>query len=301
MKKKFNTYLYTYFMEYKQKYLKYKNKYINLKKQFDNSTQFGSGKESHRGLNQNILLRTSTGESPEDRALREARNIHPVDGYRIFENIDEIIYGNFSPQSAILDTIRANLNELMGELYFTEEGYPINLYYIDARGDGNCFLNCLFIFTMMIPGKTDIMFELYTITGIRESNPANFNDFKSSILFLANTFLDSKISEYGDAGIVEILKNDLIDPNIPSVETFGKIYCDNYNVNILVVQVNDRTYKYISHTILRPEVPNEATDYVILIQMGNIHFRMLIPRDSDLALRRYLYEKMLNIIGRIRR
>jgi len=161
------------------------------------------------------------------------------------------------------------------------------LFYIDVIGNGNCFLNSLYIYTIMT-GKADLINALYSITGIRESNLVNFEDFKQSILFLSDSLLDSKKSEIGE-DFVEQMKINIRNIDIPDTQIFGIIYANNFNTRIIVIQVNSR-YKFIGKSAdIIPDHHNEQTDYMIIIQKENIHFGLLIPSKNDLNLRKYLF------------
>jgi len=77
-------------MDYKNKYLKYKNKYLELKKK-----QYGSGPHSHEHLDRRIYKYIGTYETREERIAREEEGINPVQGYKIWNSIDEIIEYNY--------------------------------------------------------------------------------------------------------------------------------------------------------------------------------------------------------------
>jgi hypothetical protein len=266
-------------MSYKNKYLKYKQKYLNL-------LQNGSGRESYRILDRRVLENISTGESPEDRMARINRNELPPDGYKIMENINEILELNYNLNFNTLDPsirqqriqyieqVTQNLNKLFNDAFSIIQLYGCRLLYIDARGDGNCFLNSLYIYTLST-NKNDKINELYSLTGILESNLINFNDFKKSLEFLGETLLDSQINSFG-YDIVQIMKQELRDPNIPSVQVFAQLYCDHFNVTITVIQVN-KDFQFLQKTTINPSNPNEQTDTAIIIQKGNAHFGLLIP------------------------
>ena len=158
---------------YRDKYLKYKNKYITLK------NQIGHGLTSHNLLDKRIYRYIGTYETKEDREAREKRNINPTQGYKIWNSIDEIIQYNYDTSSLdverqkFISVIKNNLNLLFGASFDIINSFGSELFYIDARGDGNCFLNSLYIYTIMT-GKTEQVYQLYSSTGIRESNPINF-------------------------------------------------------------------------------------------------------------------------------
>lgn len=281
-------------MDYKNKYLKYKNKYLEIKNQNLNINQFGSGKQSHRLLDPRIYKYIGTYETKDEREERETRNDEPVNGYKIWNSIDEIIKFNYNIDKTdkarieFMDLIFNNLNNLFGISFFLIEEAGTELFYIDAIGDGNCFLNSLYIYTFM-SGKTDTINILYSMTGIRESNLVNFNDFKQSMLFLSDTLLDSKIDDYGRE-IVELQKIQIRDPNIPDTLIFGQIYANNFNTRIMIVQLDSR-YKFINISArFEPEIVNDKTDYLVIIQKENIHFGLLVPLKNDLELRKVLFD-----------
>lgn len=285
-------------MDYKKKYFKYKNKYIEKKNIEIN--QHGSGKNSHTVLDSRVLENISTGEEPTDRKLRENKGIPPEDGYRIMENTNEILEYNCNIESLrkngredLINKKKNNINDFFGILFdIFNSDFGIPLYLIDSRGDGKCFLNSLFIFTIL-SGKANKVNELYSYTGIRESNLVNFNDFKSGIYFLGDSLLDSKRSDYGDE-FYKLYKEELHDENLPSVQILGQVYSNFFTCKILVLQI-DSDYKFtgISAEISPEENDGRTTDHVVIIQQQNIHFNLLIPLTTDRDHRTFLYYILL--------
>lgn len=289
-------------MDYKKQYLKYKKKYLNLSKKFeDEQNQLGSGPQSHTKISDpKILKNISTGEEPKERELREKSGTHPLSGYRIMESKEEVFKYNYNEEQLssygrkeFIDEVKSNINKLFGDLFkiFQENGSE--LFYIDARGDGNCFLNSLFISTIL-SGKADKVNYLYSITGIKESNLVNFNDFRTGLYTLANIILDSKRAEYGDE-LCEEMKKELNNPNIPSVQLLGQVYSDNFNARILVIQVDDNFGSSRISAELIPTDINEQTDNIVVVQKGNVHFGLLTPITSDFYLRKFLYDNIRSI------
>lgn len=282
-------------MDFKNKYLKYKNKYLELKKK-----QYGSGPNSHKQLDPRIYKYIGTYETREERIAREITKIPPEQGYKIWNSIDEIIEYNYGmgeidrnnfelvqQRISFLDQIRHNLNLLFGEIFNIMNDMGSELFYIDAIGDGNCFLNCLYIYTIMT-SKAALIYDLYSITGIKESNLVNYDDFKRSILFLSDSLLDSKITDLGEE-IVEQMKIETRNPDIPAIQTFGEIYANQFNTRIIVIQIDSR-YKFIMKSAdISPSHPNVETDIMILIQKENIHFGLLIPANNNFDLRIFLF------------
>lgn len=292
-------------MDYKNKYLKYKNKYLEIKNQNLDINQFGSGKQSHRLLDPRIYKYIGTYETKEERETRERANTEPVDGYKIWNSIYEIIRFNYGihkidkERIKFIDLIFNNLNELFGISFFLIEENGSELFYIDARGDGNCFLNSLYIYTFMT-GKTDIINTLYSMSGIRESNLVNFDDFKQSMLFLSDSILDSKIDELGEE-FVDEQKREIRHPDIPSTQTFGQLYTDNFNTRIMVIQIDSR-YKFVNISArFEPETPNDETDNLVIIQKENIHFGLLVPSKNDFRLRKLLFDYLNTHLKNFRR
>jgi len=276
-------------INYKDKYLKYKNKYTLLKE------QIGHGPTSHRMLDSRIYKYIGTYETKDEREARERRNTNPVQGYKIWNSIEEIIQLNYDTsrqdveRQQFLSLIRNNLNLLFGASFDIINSLESELFYIDARGDGNCFLNSLYIYTLMT-GKTEQVNKLYSLTGIRESNPINFSDFKSSILFLSDTLLDSRVGEIGEE-LVSQFKEDSRNPDIPYTETFGLVYSNNFDTRIMTIQTDSR-YKFVAKTsdIIPDNYSPEHSDHMIIIQKENIHFELLIPAKNDIELRKNLFD-----------
>ena len=274
---------------YKDKYLKYKNKYMMLK------NQFGQGQTSHSLLDSRTYKYIGTYETKEERYERERRNKNPIQGYKIWNSIDEIIKYNYDMSSSdverqrFISTIKNNLNLLFGASFDIINSLESELFYIDARGDGNCFLNSLYIYSI-ITGKTEQVYQLYSLTGIRESNPINFSDFKSSMLFLSDTLLDSRIGEIGEE-LVSQFKLDSRNSDIPYTETFGIIYSNNFNTRIMTIQINSR-FQFVSKTsdIVPDNYSPEHSDHMIIIQKENIHFGLLIPAENNIELRKNLFD-----------
>ena len=281
-------------MDYKNKYKKYKDKYYQLKQ----LQQIGSGKIIP-GIDKRVLSLISTGETTQERIDRqqqeiEGEQINPPDGYRIMDSIDEIIEcRQYYPD--IQDIVRQNLDSLFANIFsFSNENgeiIPSHTLLIDARGDGNCFLNSLFI-GLILSRKSDMIYDLYSITGVRESELVNFDHFKSSMYFLSKTYLEANLSNFPQ----DLLDEQIAafqDPNRPDVHLYGKTYTDQFNSRILIIKVNDR-FLFESVMELIPETINGETDYVIIIQIGEAHYDILIPLNSDLDLRRIIYVNMFD-------
>lgn len=276
-------------MNYKDKYLKYKNKYTLLK------NQIGQGLTSHSLLDSRIYKYIGTYETKEERESREKRNINPIQGYKIWNSIDEIIQYNYDTSSLdverqqFISTIKNNLNLLFGASFDIINSLGSELFYIDARGDGNCFLNSLYIYTIMTR-KMEQVHQLYSLTGIRESNTINFSDFKSSILFLSDTLLDSRIAEIGEE-LVSQFKSDSRNSDIPYTETFSIIYSNNFNTRIMTIQINSR-FQFVAKTsdIIPDDYSPEHSDHMIIIQKENIHFGLLIPAENNNEVRKNLFD-----------
>lgn len=281
-------------MDYKNKYLKYKNKYLELKK------QSGSGKYSHRLVDKRLYKYIGTYETSEERAIRERQNIEPVDGYKIWNSIDEIIMLNYNTiisdntRRQFINTLTFNLNNLFGYSFNLMQDNGSELLYIDAKGDGNCFLNSLFIYTLMTQ-KNMIVYDLYKLTGVSNLHYANFDDFKYSILFLSDTIIDRMEMDWGNE-FAKLIKLELRNSDIPNTQILGQVYADNFNTRIMVIQVDDQyRFNYISANI-SPEVTNASTDSLILIQKGNVHFGLLIPSKNDFRLRKELFDYLTNYL-----
>ena len=330
-------------MDYQNKYLKYKNKYLELKK------QYGAGSDSHIGLDIRILPYIGTyNETKEEREYREARNIPPPNGYKIYDSIDEIIQYNYTRddlnntlsnylltnctnsinikinnvinrysttynvtnnQNIDIDVInniivnkftnielettyqyilQTNLTGLFGRIFNNQQ---LNILYIDARGDGNCFLNSLYIFSIMT-NKQELIKTLCT-NAYRSCDDVNFNDFKESMLFLSSNLIQTN-RDIGHDQINRIIK-ELNDPNIPSVEPFGITYANHFNTEISVLQI-DQHYKFINMTAnFKPNNYNRYTDHIILIQKGDIHFGLIIPREDNKKIRNNLANYLYNL------
>lgn len=281
-------------INYRDKYLKYKNKYVLLK------NQIGHGPTSHSLIDPRTYKYIGTYETKEERDARERRNINPVQGYKIWNSINEIIQFNYDltnldqERKNFISSIKNNLNLLFGESFDMVNSVESELFYIDARGDGNCFLNSLYIYTIMTR-KTEQINELYSLTGVRESNLINFNDFKYSMLLLSDTVLDSRIVELGEE-YVSLLKEETRNPNTPYTETFGIVYSNNFNTRILTIQI-DSKYKFKAKSAdIIPDNYSNQSDHMIIIQKGDVHFGLLIPAKNDIVLRKNLFNCLENQI-----
>ena len=296
-------------MDYKNKYLKYKNKYLQIK-----NTQLGSGPQSHKkivkefsGYRDELLGRIGTFENARERESRETARREPEKGYKIFESIGEIIEYNYGldptyeltdeqimQRIAYMDLVTGNLGDTFGASFEFVEAIDRDskLMYIDSRGDGNCFLNSLFIYSLM-SNKADKIRDLSSISGVRESSRINFANFRESMLFLGDSFLDNSGL---DSETITQLKAALRDPNIPDTQSFGQVYVDNFNTRIIVVQVDkDYGFKNITGQFdpgagigsgtgvganasasARVDI-RDKIDHLVIIQKENIHFGLLIP------------------------
>jgi hypothetical protein len=288
-------------MDYKNKYLKYKKKYI-LKKDTLNINQYGSSLTSHTKLDRRVLENISTGENPLEREERVKNGLNPENGYRIMENKDEILSYNNNIESLkkygrqdIINKKINNINHLYGDIFnIFNNGLGIPLYLIDSRGDGNCFLNSLYIFTILSK-KTDKVNDLYSTTMIKLSNPVNFNDFKLGLYFLADNLLDSRISILGE-DLINQYKLELRNENVPDVDNLATVYSNFFKCKILILQINDnyeirncRSIEPEEDVLSKSKEPKEPYDCVVIFQKNDVHFNLLIPLTNEREHRILLY------------
>ena len=269
-------------MDYQNKYLKYKNKYLELKKK-----QYGAGPNSHIGLDDRILPYIGTyNETKENRELREARNIPPPNGYTINNSIYEIIRLNHSNYTnEYYNLLQQNLNNLFGDSFEIINNRHSELLYIDVKGNGNCFLNCLYIYSIMT-GKAHLINELYSIALGNQYIDFNFDNFKQSMLNLSDSYLDSKINDIGEEEVLRS-KNELREENTPTIIPFIMVYVNNFNTGITILNVI-RNYQFNNIQYFTPDFYTNNTDNMIIIQTGNSHFRLLIPLENSFNLRQDL-------------
>jgi hypothetical protein len=262
-------------MDYNKKYLKYKYKYL-LK-------QNGSGSDNYKLLDPSVLEYITTDETPEERNDRIRSNILPRNNYGIMTSVNEILNTYNLTQIKKYDiskfnTIISNVNNLFNELFeLINSCRNSNLCYIIARGDGNCFLNSLYIYTITT-GKSDL---------------GDFNDFKNIIELMGDEYLDSQ--NY-DKETLKMLKSEMRDPNVPDVNALGHGYANYFNVNIMVIQTNTTFQSPRISTVIKPNNPNINTDHIIIIQNQNCHFNLLIPLSNDNEIAFHMRKTLFKIL-----
>lgn len=188
-----------------------------------------------------------------------------------------------------------NAHTLLDELFNYANTYN-GLLYFHTRGDGDCFLNSLFIFILMtqkeIENKT-----LCTAANIQSEcllMYEHFGYFKDAMIYLAKIHVQnlSYTQEVSDS----IIKN-LLDPKIPDIGPFINIFNSFFNCNILNVIIDKVTFQLISWAESSTMTQTDDTDHVIIINQNNIHFCVVMPKDTGdpityHKLRKKIYEMM---------
>ncbi len=170
-------------MDYKQKYLKYKKKYLDLVKQ-----QKGCGILSYEKIPQIIL----------DNNVISTYNCQ----LQIYESVDDYLRF-FSKGSSEL---KKNFTSLFKPLFdkFT------NLLYINARGNGLCYINAFFIFLIM---KKNYQKDFYKLLKTAYNNDNNFLEkyAEFEIIEIKRVLKENILNKYSE-------QNNDINFNVKNIE-----------------------------------------------------------------------------------
>jgi hypothetical protein len=145
--------------------------------------------------------------------------------------------------------------------------------------------------------------EILLTTSLDIPNNASINIeyFINSLLILTDDLIDSdeykiKYTEFEPNYKVEY-KKDTRDINTPLITHIIKVYNEIFNCNILVINVNDRTFKINSKTVSNSIEQNQLTDKIVIIRKGGSHFQVLILPNSKIEDRANLYIDALDNIN----
>lgn len=132
----------------------------------------------------------------------------------------------------------------------------LNYNFINARGDGSCYYECIFMFLKLIYG-----------TSFNKENP---EEFKKEILDMINCNCELR-EIYGEAfdSIIEPLK----DQSCPDIEIPMAQICNAYNLNACIISYEDtgnKVYKYFS------DKKDEDTENISII-LSDHHYYLLFP------------------------
>ncbi len=249
---------------YKNKYLKYKYKYLELKNQ-----QRGGG-----DLEPNLFNYQFLDPVIFENNLVSITNCVP----QIYGSVEEIL----GSENKILTTGQINPNYIESEKNLNLLYKPLfkkfnNLLMVNSRGNGNCFINSLYISTFTNNIKLD------------------FNNFYETLMNLGREYYLS-IKDTTDLFVYNILIEQFNDPSTPDVRVLSNIYSNLFGCKILIIKDNNKNFKITYAHIFEPIIQNEKTEHIVIIQNGNSHFRALILYNSNIEQRKEFYDVTLQIV-----
>jgi hypothetical protein len=189
-------------------------------------------------------LISTNGEDMEERKLREntqaSRNESFCGPYTVYGSTNEIISSHGDRYG----------DGRLGALPSVEEFFQIVV--IDARGDGKCVYNSLYMFMKMDKGAMDNTFDSFYQT-VR----------KYAILSV-------------DPCLRDIISADIDDQNAPNVMPIIQGFVNYFRMNVLLIDISDNRsgngkYKF---------VVDEPTDYIILLKNSG-HIKLVFAKAAN--------------------
>jgi hypothetical protein len=186
---------------------------------------------------------STTGENIEERTVRENTQISqgkPFSGpYTVHESTEDLIRSHGAQYG----------DGRLGPLPYVEEDFKIVV--IDARGDGKCSYNSLYMFMKMHKGVLDDTFDSFYQT-VR----------KYALLSV-------------DPCLRDIISVDIDDPNAPNVIPIIQGFVNYFRMNVLLMDISNNRiqdrYKF---------VVDEPTDYIILLKNSG-HIKLVFAKAAN--------------------
>jgi hypothetical protein len=232
-------------MNYKEKYLKYKMKYIEIKNKLNQTGGIFVIPEKIKSL----IRRNQDGS------------------LNLYDSLESFL-------SAWIGQTKSNQDrrEFLTRCIIPLPDCQINI--IDARGDGNCFYECIFMFLSMT--QIDFPFE-------------NHEQLKEYIIGQIET--DAELREnYGDY-FEEILKG-IKDPNCPDLDIPISKVCSLFEKKLC--SINFRLEAGVLRGYVRKYGSDEPND-CITIFVSNGHVYLVFPtceRGSSISVRQNLFDSI---------
>jgi hypothetical protein len=284
---------------YKIKYLKYKNKYINLKKKLiggigvdDIPKQLYPFIHEHKKelTEEDKLTKIFLEESGySEEEIEKTFHIMSKDQYK--EKINQVFITDILDITEIMD-VEPEHNKL--RIIFGEENdekisflrqtsflpilesfeamktkYPdknMILKVINARGDGKCFYNAIYMYLWL--SRPNDMFSSMSIDHMEDYS------FEIFFRYIIESSLETIKKKFiGDDKKIKKITSQITDPNTPSTEYSIEPISTDHNLNILIIQIKPFTNP--SLTVCRSKTQNEYTGNVILLQLSDIHYKLL--------------------------
>ena len=140
------------------------------------------------------------------------------------------------------------------------------LYLIDARGDGHCFENCIFIYMW-----TFGIFDGTTPSDVKRIDELMpFAMFDSLIIDIAKSIIRKECHESSS-----FLIERLTDPNVPDITFIMKAISVTFNIGICVINYDKELI-----SITYSNKSDSATGYIVIIGSG-VHFKLLTIRIAE--------------------
>ena len=176
-------------------------------------------------------------------------SLNPENGLDISKSMDEFL-GRWTGDT------ENNKNRKIFFRRTLKEIENLEYNFINARGDGSCFYECIFMFLKLIYGLD-----------FTKENP---EEFRKEILDMIYSNVELR-EMYGEA--FESVIEPLNDQNCPDVELPITQICNAYNLNACIISyeyTGNKVYKYYS------DKQNEDTENISII-LSDHHYYLLFP------------------------
>lgn len=226
-------------------------------------------------------------ETPEDRLIRNISRPTELPNYNICSTIDQI------KEFCDIKESEMYIFKTRGQLIMPD------FDLINVRGNGYCFLNCLYIFTTISfdPSRlTQLYSELslfrQTFLNLTETPHAkkSINNFIKGMKALAHHYINTE--EIFDDETKSTFHKSINDPNIPQTQILGIQTATKINCLLLILITNKNFLLTDQYIECIPQYSiNLDTDYCVLIQRNSIHYYLLLPQNNTKENRKKLYDR----------
>ncbi len=270
-------------MDYKKKYLKYKSKYLELKNQHGGK-QYSKQRDTQNGGNIDPNLTNYQHINPNIFSNNLISIVNCVPSIYnsiedILSNLSKFVKHNGVDTDKINPTyaeLKTNLDLIYGTLFETNT----NLYLTNAvRKNNIALLNSLYIHTICM--GLDLDYKIFC------------QQIKSLVL-------DYFTLTTGEESIAQFELEEFFDNEYPSDPyILASIYSNIFGCKILLIKDNNKNYLFEKAKIFIPNIQNEKTDHIIIIQSGEYLFLPLILSGGDFKQRADLFNEISTNIYKI--
>lgn len=213
----------------------------------------------------------TTGECPEQRIQREKQedklNEQVVESdsfyFGVYDTVEHFVNFYYGFHTTRREQFTKMLNKIFAGVLIPWSSNQV----INARGNGLCAYNCLYMFLTM--NRPDIL-ELFDSGG-------KFSEFKTKVRDMAVNSLDPEIKEF--------MTPLVDDPSTPDLDPIFTAFVAFTGINILMVNINDNAFTF---TKSKFEHKNFPCDYIVIIRKA-CHL-MYLHSKKDFTHRQLMYQ-----------